>query len=738
LQSEEKRPVLPLAIAVILFTALIILISFLREEAGQISSEGFSANYLGFLFLINGNIILVMVLGFLVIKNVVKLVLDRNRGILGAKLRTRLVVAFVGLALVPTILLFLISRGIISSVFQYWFSPQVTTAVDGALAIAKYQYETFEKKSLEHTEIFAGRLAKLLPRLLDVNTTAAGKDALSAEVEEGREILRKLFRAKSEEIGFKELSLYRLDGQLVVSFLDSSLGELEFAPNLNQLRSAALGKASVRLERAPKTELVRAYVPVNGERGIIYVLVTSSAESGELGALLSQVLDSYEDYRELKTYRIPLTSSYILTLVVVSLLLLFAAVWVGFFLARNIVGPIQLLAEGTQQIARGNLSHRIPDVGQDELRMLVDSFNQMTSDLSRTTGELEERRHYIETILQSVGVGVISLDREMRITTFNGAAVKMLGVSGAVIGKRLEEIGAGETAELVKGMLEEQSSEELKTSNLSLVKAGRSRHLQVTVTSLKSEEAGGAVVLLDDLTELVQAQRTAAWQEVARRMAHEIKNPLTPIQLSAQRIERRISSLGSIVPQEEQAVVVESTQTITRAVESLRNLVSEFSRFSRLPKARPELFDISNIAQQVVATFRESHPKVKFDISAVQVIIRADREQIEAVFTNLIENAVQALARLDPQPSSSAVSINISRSEEWASVSIADNGIGVLDGDKGKLFEPYFSTRKGGTGLGLAIVSSILSDHGGKIAVKDNYPCGAIFEFDLPLPLANS
>ncbi len=741
LENEEKRPVLPLLIAVLLLILLVGLVFFLRDEAGQLSAAGFSGNYIGFLFLINGNIVLVMVFGFLVVKNVVKLFLDRNRALLGSKLRTRLVVAFVGLALVPTILLFLISRGIINSVFQYWFSPQVTASVDGALAIARYEYDSLEKHTRQRSETFAERLAGLLPMLIDAYGTVGGEAALTAEMAEGKALLTRLLEEKSRELGFAESSVYRPDGSLVGTFLDAAQLRpgAHLNPNRASFAAALTGRQIVRPERSHFGELVRSYVPITIDGGVRYVLVTSSAETKELGELLSQVLNAYEDYRELRTYRIPLTSTYLLALVVMSLLVLFAAIWVGFYLARTISGPIQLLAEGTQEVARGNLQHRIPDVGRDELRMLVDSFNQMTEDLQRTTGELVARRRYMETVLQSVGVGVMSLDLDERVTTCNRAAMEILSLNESPVGHTLAELGVPELSTALSTLHSGNPADSLLSTTISFVRSGRSRHLQITLTTLHAESSEGSVVLVDDLTELVRAQRTVAWEEVARRMAHEIKNPLTPIQLSAQRLERRLLS-STELSSENAALVGESTATISRAVETLRNLVNEFSRFARLPRASMGELPLRSLVEQVMNVFRESHPHIRFILNGPPGVpsVSGDREQMEALLTNLFENAAQSISRVRDSSFQPEVAVAIWFTESSVLVSVADNGIGVPDDDKPKLFEPYFSTRTGGTGLGLAIVNSIVTDHGGTIRVADNHPRGATFTFELPVYSASA
>jgi len=675
-----------------------------------------------------------MVLGFLVIKNIAKLLLDRRRGLLGAKLRTRLVVAFVGLALGPTILLFLISRGIINSVFQYWFSPQVTSAVDGALAIARFHYDGLEKNSRDRSAVFGERLSALMPLLVDASSVVGGANLLEAQRQERRTLFEKLLREKSRELNFAESSVYKLDGSIVARYIDDAkLPEGKYLePQHVSFRQAVLGNPLTRPERSRYGDLIRSYVPVRVGEQVSYVLLTSSVETNELSELLSQVLDAYEDYRELRTYRIPLTSTYLLTLVVVSLLIVFAAVWIGFYLARSISGPIQALAEGTQEIARGNLSYRIPDMGQDELSMLVNSFNKMTGDLSLTTGELEERRKYMETVLESIESGVLSIDGENQILTCNRAAQEILALRSNPIGTNINDLGIVELTAAIESLLKQREVKE----SISVVSKGRARYLQVSLSKLyfgSNLKKEGAVVLLEDLTELIRAEKTVAWQEVARRMAHEIKNPLTPIQLSAERIQRRLLTSSDLSAANKE-LVSETTQTITRSVDTLRSLVNEFSRFARLPKARLEPLNVADVVRNIVNIFSQSHPEIAFpyNLESQDLKVLGDREQLDAVLTNLFENAVQAIERSETiNPVISTCVDNTSDTSDMIVFKISDNGTGVPDQDKPKLFEPYFSTRKGGTGLGLAIVSSIVADHGGEILVGDNLPKGAVFTFTL-------
>lgn len=735
---------------------------FLQRDVAEVPRSGSIASSLGFFLLINLNIIVVMVLVFLVAKNIITLVLDRRRNILGAKLRTRLVTAFVGLALVPTVLLFLVARGILESVLQGWFSPQIQASVDGALAVAKFHYDASEAQVYRNTHNVAVGLTELLPLLAangdlatgDLTTGGGGSYVLDARM---KDILVSFLDEKRTEYGLFELALVDSDGGELVrtSGSDARRGVVKVpGPQLGSVREALNGEILVRPETAAEHEFLRGYAPV-GRDGRLAIVATSWIVP-EMGNVLSSVMNAYDDYKELATYRRPLASTYLLTLVVVTLLTVFAAIWVGFYLARGLTVPIGLLARGTAQLAAGNLEHQIPEVGDDELTVLVRSFNTMTSDLKETTDELVARRRYMETVLESVAVGVISVDRGFAITTCNSVAGEMLalGDSEALRGMDCRRVLPGGLAEQVAALTELLflGSDKMATANVSVHVHSQRKHLQLSITKLLGEsgEYIGAVLLLDDVTELVSAQRMAAWREVARRIAHEIKNPLTPIQLSAQRMQRRFA-LGDRQPAEDgdRALILESTEIIVKQVENLRTLVNEFSRFARMPKSDPRPTDLNRVIVDSVAMFRDAHPEIRFELRLDESLpeFPLDPDQMGRALINLIDNGIASIAEskrddsgcngqgADEEGSCGVVSIvsEFDRELGLAILSVSDTGLGVAESDRERLFEPYFSTKRGGTGLGLAIVSTIVSDHHGFIRVRDNLPRGAVFVIELPV-----
>ena len=745
------------------------------------AGEPLRASNVGFFLLINLLIIAVMVLGFLVSKNLVKLLLHRRRRIFGSKLRSRLVAAFVGLSLVPTVLLFLVSRGILEAVLQAWFSPQIVSAVDGALAVAKYHYDSSEVRLERHMSYLSTELTDLTPFI--VSEDADGTQSV---------VVSRYLERKRREYGLVELSLLDEKGTILAESRDPQFATQEVSvpnPHRGFVTRSIGGNVIIRPEQSINGEFLRGYGPVTRLSGTRFLegavsrapggeeaeetiesgslglgrlsLVATLWISPELNNILTRVITAHDDYRELRTYRRPLASSYNLTLVVVTLMIIFIAIWIGFYLAQSISIPIQQLAEGTAQVAHGNLEFQLPEVGDDELTVLVRSFNTMTGDLKHTTGELVARRQYMEAILANVGVGVISLDREGRVTTCNRAAVEIIGVSGTetVLSEKLSTVVSEPLAGKLGLMLGAlyQGTESVHEANVSLTQAGNAMHIQVTATKLVGErgEILGAVILLDNLTELVGAQRMAAWREVARRIAHEIKNPLTPIQLSAQRMQRRFSRerkgrilTGRFRPNEDEEIIADCTETIVSQVETLRTLVNEFSQFARMPKAQPEPVDLNALMSESVAIFREAHPEIVFEVQldSSLPVVQVDRQQMGQVLINLIDNAVSAVGiawaesreRVGEPPGVASESPYIGLRTHYESalgvvtLEVVDNGIGIAEDDRTRLFEPYYSTKKEGTGLGLAIVRSIITDHRGFIRVHNNRPHGARFVVELP------
>jgi len=403
------------------------------------------------------------------------------------------------------------------------------------------------------------------------------------------------------------------------------------------------------------------------------------------------------------------------------------------------------LAEATRQVADGNLDVRLEGGGEDEIGMLVASFNKMTEDLknnqlalreandglTRSNLELEQRRRYMEIVLSNVTAGVISVDGNGIITTINAPAEKLLNISlEKVMGRHFREVLRPEQLDIIKGLLRDLFNSKKDSISKQVDISLRSGKLTLFINmSIMRDENGefiGTVVVFDDLTQLLKAQRMAAWREVARRIAHEIKNPLTPIRLSAQRLRKKYLSRFA----EDEKVFDECTEMIIRSVDDLKTLVDEFSNFARMPAAQPTPNNLNEVIREALTLYQEAHRSVAFTFHADDAIpmIRLDRDQIKRVLINLLDNAVAAL------DGEGSIDVETSYNPElrMATFTVADTGHGIAPEDKPRLFEPYFSTKKAGTGLGLAIVNTIIADHHGFIRVKDNEPRGTRFIIELP------
>ena len=460
---------------------------------------------------------------------------------------------------------------------------------------------------------------------------------------------------------------------------------------------------------------------------------------------MASISEGYEEYQQIKLYKKPVQITYFISLSIVALLVLFCAIWFGFYLAKTISIPIKELAEGTRRVAEGELSFTIGAVADDEIGSLVDSFNKMTKDLRSSREqlelsarklrdqniEIEERRQYMEFVLKSVSAGVVTLEANGMVSTINKSAEKMLGViAEEVLNKSFNKILTVQNKDLadeIMGNLSLARDASIIEVPLKLIIEGRPRSFLITVSALRDDTGQhmGIVMVFDDLTELEKGQRMAAWREVARRIAHEVKNPLTPITLSAQRLKRKYSKqLG-------EPVFDECTQTIIDHVDLIRNLVNEFSSFARFPSANPKPCELVPTIEETIALYREGHPTIKFQIQNTGDIppLNLDRQQIKQALINLIDNAIGAIK------GEGAIFFDVTHDPilKRIRIEVADDGPGISNEDKTRLFEPNFSTKKTGMGLGLTIVSTIIADHNGVISVQDNIPNGAKFVIELPV-----
>lgn len=740
LTAEQKKRKQRLIRVVIAFCLLLIpaLAYLQRGLLGADFNLPVSSTILIFALInINGLLLLLMV--YLVLRNLVELIFERNQKIMGSRLRTRLVISFVSLSLVPTGILFVIALRFVSTSMDYWFNTNVDEALEAAHRLAQ--------STLQET----GQQAEFTGRQLVVLMESG-----ALNIQDLPALERVLARSLEIDLPGSPDSLVLLDSDR--RELIAVRGQRLLPIMLPVIPSEAIRLAQVHnrtevvTQRTTIGELIQAIVPVDVQvsaRPQTWFLVTTQLVPTARLETLQAVFTGVTGYNQLVMLKAPIKLSLIIMLLIITLLILFGAIWFAFFISRSLTGPINKLAEATRRVAEGDLDFTLEKESGDEMGLLVDSFNSMTSDLlvsnrqlasthqalQQSTEVSEQRRRYLETILENVAAGVIALDEHNRIATINRFAEELLAIQpSAFLGREYHEVLPRQHAMIVESFLAELDATGRSTIERHLrvtIRRGETLSLQLNVTRMVDERGRsiGFVILFDNLTNLEKAQRLAAWQEVARRIAHEIKNPLTPIQLSAQRLRKRfLDRIG-----EDRDIFDQCTATIVAQVDEIKKLASEFSDFARMPKLRRETNDLGRLAEEVVFLYQEAHRSLTITcrIDPALPLFPFDAVQVKRVLINLLDNAVTALGdggaievRVGPAPE---------RETPMAMLRVADNGPGIPADVRLRIFEPYFSTRKSGTGLGLAIAHTIVSEHGGTIRARDNHPTGTVFTVELPL-----
>jgi two-component system nitrogen regulation sensor histidine kinase NtrY len=713
---------------ILLALGIIVLLTIAERNLGRFGALP-SSNVLIFA-LINLNIVLLMIVIFLVTRNIVKLVLERRKKILGARLRTKLIGAFVTLTIIPTMVLFFTSLIFLDRSMEGWLSEEVKKAIEESMNVANIYYKEASVDALHYANFIANEITQR--RLL----REGNLDILKAMLDE-RMVL---FRLSAVEV-------FSAQGEELVKIISPKIGVSTLPnPESSLVRSAMEGKNLNRIVRSGKADLIEGIVPVRSSfnpKDVVGVLVVDYYIPESLSGRLNLILTSYTDYIESLKLKGPIKTGYIITLTAVTLLVIFSAIWFGMNISKGLTTPIEQLVEGTQRISRGDLGFTIEVVSDDELGILVQDFNSMVDELRNSRKHLENaynelayRNRYIQTVLNNISTGVVSVNSDDCISMINPSAQTMLAIkTEKVIGRAYTEVLKEEhmpiVNELVDALRKSKGTSTQKEISLSL--GGRRLVLMVHASLLfdDNNEYMGMVVVFDDLTELQRMQRVAAWREVARRIAHEVKNPLTPIQLSAQRLRRRYLDKFK----GDQGVFDECTRLIINQVDEMKRLVDEFSAFAKMPSSNPGPENLNEVVQDAVALYRQAHTDIAYVLELDESLppVEIDRSQMNRVIGNLLENATMAVMGANTPEKTIKARTSYERLFHIATLEIIDTGPGIPGYIKERMFEPYFSTKKGGTGLGLVIVKSIITDHNGFIRVRDNRPSGTIFSIELPV-----
>ncbi len=756
----RDNPVLILLWIGLLVAALAAMLS-LAARSSQLSLDFLSSVVLYAVSV--ADLTLMLALVFVLARNVLKLVVERRRALPFARFRAKLVAALLGLTLIPAVLVLLVGSEIIRNAASRWFSPPIDTVISSAREIASDYYAERTRAVTAHANGLARALATV--------------DLSSSDLTTIRSIL-------GTELGQRQLSLvevYRVTGREtppVAAVVEAAAPSLPpgFPPAFVLASRTASGGQNSSLERLPSGgELLRGSAPIrpSPDAPPTGVVIASVYLTDDLARHSARIVEAYEDYTQLHALRQPLEGVYLSFFLGLTLLILIGATWMGLFLAKRITRPVQRLAAGAREIGAGHLDHRIEPDTHDEFGALVEAFNTMAGelassqqrldrsrlDLERKSLEADARRRYLETILERIATGVVCFDAQGHVSVVNPVAQRLLGLEADVLGAPAAVVfGRDDLRPLAAlavangavradaaghaghgGVAVATPPDTAAQHEVTLVRDGHERHLLAATTTLGGN--GGTlerVLVVDDVTPLVRAQKVAAWRDVARRLAHEIKNPLTPIQLSAERLKRHFTD----APEPTRRLVDECARAIVAEVESLKSLVDEFSQFARMPAPKAVPADLNALLADALALYAGllTHATIELTPAPDLPLVRLDPEQVRRVVINLVDNAIEALTEAretgrmsKDAPGTITIDTAYHPAHGVVRLRVADNGPGLPAGDRSKLFMPYYSTKGRGSGLGLAIVRRIIAEHGGSIEAADNTPHGTCFTIELPV-----
>lgn len=719
---KRRKEVLSIFVISIML-AILIGIEVFVFRSGQTLPSPYIIYFIG---LVNVNLILVLLLLFLIFRNVVKVFIERRGKIFGSSLKSKLIIAFATFSVIPTSLVLILSVFYLNSSFDRWFSQRMIGILKNASEVIDSFITQEKRKGYDYAEMVAQAIQKTQsPQKIDETLKKLQRDYKLDAVEYYPDLLSERYIAQDPK----------------------AIKQVVPRPNFDFLQKGFLHESQASLVQVfSDSHLLRMMVPMDNG-----VVVVSKVLNLAPGAKFDDIVGAYQEFQTNTLIENPLKSMYFVMQIVMSLVILFAAIWFGFHLAKQLSVPLVQLGRATKRVAGGDYSSLEIESGSEEINSLIGNFNQMISNLSSSELELQQTiknlnqyTTYVEIVLGNVSAGVLSVDMAGVVTTMNRRAGELLNTDQTkAVGKPIKQLLDDQNykifSQFVRAMQENNLTSLQKEIRIEVEKQtekGIEKEpipLSVHISILRNEfqQQIGRIMVFDDMTPIVNAQRAAAWQEVARRIAHEIKNPLTPIKLAAERISRKYGD------QINEQAFRDSIQMIVSQVDDMRNLVNEFSQFARMPELKQIHAQLNDVLKGMGEAYSQNHANIKFNLELDPALpeFKFDPAQLKRVFVNLLDNAVHATEDVTAQIVNPEVTIKTEYQTQHriARIYIIDNGPGIPARDRVRVFEPYFSTKEKGTGLGLPIVKSIIEDHGGVIRALGNEPQGTKIYIELPL-----
>jgi len=722
MKSKNIKGVRLIVAAMVLFFIVFVIIRLYFEE-----SKNFSPLALKGSTWIFGLWIIIILFGltflFILARNILKMYLENNQSGAGHSFKNKLVFFFIAFSLVPTLLLFIFATDVISQSIEQWFKTPIENIMHNVEDVKKNYYGKITG-DLEH-------FSKLIAAMIQQKRMYT---------DENKIFLQNKLKEKMLEYKLDVVNIYKNKNEVFAIFNPRiPMQEYKNLP-LNIVYRGLGGAGFTTIDTLKTGELIRNGVAFDITQGDKMLIITGKYFPESYTRSLNALAGMVSKHNQMRVLRDPVKNTYILLFLFITILIIFSASWLGFYLAKGITVPIEKLVSATAEIAKGNLDVRIDYKAKDEFNTLINEFNRMAFDLkenrdklNRRTIELRHRRSITETILKNITSGVMALNASGEIIAINPEASRMLSLDiEAVARKNFAAVISDTIYQDIHVLIRKAFETRFKLieKEIDVKLKGKYINLAVKITQLRNpinNRFAGLLVVLTDLTELIKAQRMLVWREVAKRIAHEIKNPLTPIQISSQRILRSLDQ----PPDKFRSIVEDSLNIISQELASIKNLAEEFANFARLPEIKFSQGDINEILEKLLTVYTSIYQNVQFKVKLdveLPALVKLDVEQIKRVLVNVLDNALEIIGK----EGEIEISTSYNGESKFITIEIADNGPGISDEDKQKVFMPYFSKKSSGTGLGLAIAHNIVEEHNGLISVTDNQPQGARFIIELP------